>query len=262
MRIERAGPEHLDGVRAIAAGYGNLDEWPGRPDALDFELREGALWVAHEDGAVRGFAGVMRHGAVAHLADMFVARDRLGQGIGRRLLEAALPPDGVRITFASGDPRALPLYVRAGLRPLAPLLYLQGTGAAGAAVPPVRVAATEVAERDAGASGRRRPELLLFLAEAGAYALLGERPGAYAVVRPVPAAPGSGRLRRTPASCSPSPPRRARPTAACRLALCGPHPALAPLLAAGFRVTGADTYMASHPDALDLLTYLPEVDLG
>jgi len=26
-------------------------------------------------------------------------------------------------------------------------------------------------------------------------------------------------------------------------------------------VTGADTYMASHPDALDPL-YLPEVDLG
>ena len=262
MRIERAGPEHLDGVRAIAAGYGNLDEWPGRPDALDFELREGALWVAHEDGAVRGFAGVMRHGAVAHLADMFVARDRLGEGIGRRLLEAALPPGGVRITFASGDPRALPLYVRAGLRPLAPLLYLQGTGAAAAAVPPVRVATTEVAERDAGASGRRRPELLLFLAEAGAYALLGARPGAYAVVRPVPggawlgpAAADAGEL-------------LAFAAAACaahggvRLALGGPHPALAPLLAAGFRVTGADTYMASHPDALDLLTYLPEVDLG
>ena len=92
----------------------------------------------------------MRHGAVAHLADMFVARDRLGQGIGRRLLEAALPPDGVRITFASHDPRALPLYVRAGLRPLAPLLYLQGTGVVGAAVPPVRVGATEVADRDSG----------------------------------------------------------------------------------------------------------------
>ena len=95
---------------------------------------------------------------------------------------------GVRITFASGDERALPLYVRAGLRPLAPLLYLEGPrdggrrrGAACAWRRP------RSRERDAAASGRERPELLAFLAEAGAYALAGERPGAYAIVRPAPA---------------------------------------------------------------------------
>ena len=263
MRIERAGPEHLDGVRAIAADYGNLDEWPARPDALDFELREAALWVAHEDGAVARLRGrdAPRGGGAPrrHVRRARPARpgDRPG------LLEAALPADGVRITFASGDPRALPLYVRAGMRPLAPLLYLQGTSTAGAAAAPVRVDGHRGGRARRGAraaaAGRScsrswpRPARTRCSARA---------PAPTPSSGPSPAAPGSGRRRRTPASCSPSRPPRARPTAASRLALCGPHPALAPLLAAGFRVTGADTYMASHPDALDLLTYLPEVDLG
>ena len=260
MRIERAAPEHADGVRAIAAGYGNLGEWGGRPDPLDFELREGGLWVAHEDGAVAGFAGVVRHGAIAHLADLFVARERLGQGIGRRLLAAALPRDGVRITFASGDERALPLYVRAGLRPLAPMLYLEGRANARAEL--ARVAVPDIVDRDAAAARRERPELLAFLAEAGAYALVAERPGAYAVVRPAPegawlgpAAADAGELLAFAGAA-------AAEHGSAKLALGGPHPALEPLLERGFRVLGSDTYMTSDPGALDLETYLPEPDLG
>jgi GNAT superfamily N-acetyltransferase len=285
LRIERAEEEHLDGVRAIAASYGNLDEWRGRPDALDFELHEGALWVALEDGAVAGYAGVVRHGQIAHLADLFVARDRLGRGIGRRLLDATLPPDGVRIAFASGDERALPLYVRAGLRPLAPLLYLEGApavaGVEGApavagvepsahpaaraepsAPAPARAALADVADRDAIASGRERPELLAFLEQAGAYALAGERPGAYAVVRPAPAGAWLGPAAADAGELLAFAAAAAAAHGSARLALCGPHPALAPLLARGFRLLGSDTYMASHPDALDMETYLPEADLG
>ena len=260
LRISRAEPRDLDGVRAIAADYGNLDEWAGRPDVLDFELREGALWVAHTDGAVAGYAGVLRDGGIAHLADLFVARERRGQGIGRRLLDAALPRDGVRITFASGDERALPLYVSAGLRPLAPLLYL--TGALDAVGVTGRVAAPEVVQRDAAASGRERRELLEFLAGAGAYALIGSRPSSYAVVRPAPAgawlgpaAAGADELLAFAGAASTA-------HGGVRLALCGGHPALPPLLDAGMRLHGSDTYMASHPDALDMESYLPEADLG
>jgi GNAT superfamily N-acetyltransferase len=268
-KIERARAEHLDGVRAIAASYGNLDDWAGRPDVLDFELRERALWVALDGGAVVAYAGVVRHGDVSHLADLFVARDRLGAGIGRRLLDTALPRDGVRITFASRDERALPLYVRAGLRPLAPLLYLertappcQATHMAGFDAAVKRVAVAEIAARDAAASARERPELLGFLAEAGAYALSAERPGAYAVVRPAPvgawlgpAAAHAGELLAFAAAATAA-------HGGVRLALGGPHPALARLLECGFQIRGADTYMTSHPDALDIQTYLPEPDLG
>jgi GNAT superfamily N-acetyltransferase len=260
MKVERAGPQHLDGVRAIAGDYGNLDGWRRRPDALDFELRTGALWVAHEEGAVAGYAGVVRHGDVAHLADLFVARDRLGRGIGRRLLDAALPREGVRTTFASGDERALPLYVRAGLRPLAPLLYLEGALAGSRELE--RVAVPDIAARDAAASGRERADLLGFLAEAGAYALTGERPESYVVVRPAAAGawlgPGCADAGELPAFAAAA----AAAHGSVRFALCGTHPALATLFDAGFRLGGSDTYMASHPDALDMATYVPEVDLG
>jgi GNAT superfamily N-acetyltransferase len=261
MQVERARPEHLDGVRAIAAAYGNLDDWPGRPDPLDFELRAGTLWVARDGDAVVGYAGLVRHGEISHLADLFVARDRLGAGIGRRLLQAALARDGVRITFASGDPRALPLYVRAGLRPLAPLLYLEGALRAEAAGPR-RVAVDAVAGRDAVASGRERPDVLAFLAETGAYALAGARPGAYAVVRPAPGGawlgPAAADADELLAFVGAATAEHAR----ARLAVCGPHPALAPLIGAGFRVLAADTYMASRPGVLDMERYLPHVDLG
>ena len=126
MRVERAQAAQVDAIRAIGAAYGNLEDWSVRPDPLDFELAAGGLWVALDDGAVAGFAGVVRHGATAHLADLFIDRDRRGGGIGRALLDAALPRAGTRIIFASDDPRALPLYARAGVRPLAPLLYLEG----------------------------------------------------------------------------------------------------------------------------------------
>jgi hypothetical protein len=49
---------------------------------------------------------------------------------------------------------------------------------------------------------------------------------------------------------------------AVKLALFGPHPALSALLDAGFRITAADTYMASRLDALDTLEYLPSPELG
>jgi GNAT superfamily N-acetyltransferase len=262
MRIELARPRHMDGVRAIAASYGNLDEWSGRPDPLDFELRERALWVAYEDGAVAGYAGVLRHGEIAHLADLFVARARRGQGIGRRLLDAALPRDAVRTTFASGDERALPLYVRAGLRPLAPLLYLEGRGAAGAAGAIARLPATDVAARDAAASRRERPQLLAFLAAAGAYALCGERPCAYAIVRPAPGGAWIGPASAGAAELVAFAGAAAAAHGRVRLAIGGPHPGLAPLIEAGFRVFAGDTYMASEPDALGLGSYLPEAELG
>jgi len=302
MRIERAAAEHLAGVRAIAASYGNLDEWPEHPDALDFELAEGALWVAHARGAVVGYAGVVRHGEIAHLADLFVARDRLGHGIGGALLDAALPRDGVRTTFASGDERALPLYVRAGLRPFAPLLYLgrrEGAAPAGAARAPAvgppgaapspaaaasspaaaasspaaaasspaadgfeRAPAAAVAARDAAASRRNRPDLLAFLEAAGAYALIGRRPGCYAVVRPAPAGAWVGPAAAGAAELLAVADAVLAAHGGVRLALGGAHPALAPLLARGFRILGSDTYMASHDGVVDLHEYLPEPDLG
>ena len=255
MQVRRAEPADLAGVRAIAESYGNLVDWPARPDYLDFELERSALWVACDADGVAGFAGVHVDGDYAHLADAFVRRDALGRGIGRALLDAALPRDGTRVTFASRDERALPLYARAGLRPLAPLLYLDGTIEGGGA--PERVEPAALADRDAAAAGRARPAALEFLARAGAYGLVtGER--AYAVVRDGHIGPAAGDAAEIVAF--------ARAASAehgtVHLALPGPHLALAPLLEAGLRVSDLDTYMASQPGVHDLERYVPDPDLG
>jgi len=46
------------------------------------------------------------------------------------------------------------------------------------------------------------------------------------------------------------------------VALPGPHPAVLPLLAAGFRVEDVDFFMASELDAWPLERYFPGPDLG
>ena len=56
--------------------------------------------------------------------DLFVDRDRLGRGIGGRCSPQLFGDDWPRTTFASDDPRALPLYIRAGMAPLWPSLYV------------------------------------------------------------------------------------------------------------------------------------------
>jgi GNAT superfamily N-acetyltransferase len=255
MEVRPAGPDDLDGLRSIAAHYGNLEPWPERPDWLDYELERGALWVADDARAVVGFAGVLIDGEIAHLADAFVRPDALGRGIGRALLDAALPAAGTRVTFASSDPRALPLYVRAGMQPLAPVIYLEGTLGGTAAAE--RVDPRDLIERDAAAAGRARPAALDFLARAGAYGLRsGERD--YAVVRTAggvaeigPAAGDSDALLALLAGAG-----------LVRIALFGPHPALRPLLDAGLRISAVDTYMGSRPDVVDLRRYVPHSDVG
>jgi hypothetical protein len=216
-----------------------------------------------DECGVLGFAGVLRAGGVAHLADLFVRREARGGGAGRELLAAALPQEGTRTVFASGDERALPLYVRFGLRPIAPLLYLEGAPT----VPPGagagrRVDVPRLLERDAAASGRERARELEFLAQAGAWGLAGERRGAYAVVRPTgsgawigPAWGGATDLLGFVAAA-------AAEHGAVKLALPGPHPALELLLRAGLRIVARDTYMASQLDALDVERYVPSVELG
>jgi GNAT superfamily N-acetyltransferase len=246
MEIPQARVEHLDDVRRIANAYGNLASW-GRPDYLDLELRERGLWVAIERGDVVGFAGVLRRGDLVHLNDLFVRPGRLGEGIGRRLLEASFPVEGLRTTTASKDERALPLYTRFGMRPIAPLLYLVGSLDGGGEVE--RVPVEDVPAPD-------RPGQLRLLAEVGSHGLVRGR--AWTAVRPAGDAswlgPGEGGGDEVLAF--------AASVERAKIALPGPHPAVPPLLAAGFRVADQDTYMASELDAWELERYFPAPELG
>ena len=78
------------------------------------------------DGAIVGYGATVDTGRARHLADLFVRTDRQGGGIGGHLLDAVFGDAWPRTTFASDDPRALPLYVRAGMLAYWPNLYLTG----------------------------------------------------------------------------------------------------------------------------------------
>ena len=89
-------------------------------------LGHGRLFVAVRDGEVVGFGGARDIGGHRLLSDLFVHPDLHGSGVGGAVLAAVLDGADLRFTFSSSDPRALPLYARAGMRPLWPLLYLRG----------------------------------------------------------------------------------------------------------------------------------------
>jgi GNAT superfamily N-acetyltransferase len=312
--VRPAEPGDLPAVRAILAAYGNLQDWPQRPDYLDHELTSGRLLVATDEGAGEGvaaFGGACERGGVTYLSDLFVRPGLTGRGLGRALLEAILPADGELVTFASSDPAAVALYCRFGMQPLAPLLYLRAEPAKPVAG---RLAAKAAAQAQAGAepeaaaeaptagepaaaapraaggvqvadaaglrrvtafdeliSGRSRPQDHRFLASLGATALLVE--GGYAWIRlthqegsagpaahlgPLGGSDEGALTRATLAAIQ----FAAESAASINLALFGPHPCLADLLEAGFRLTDQDTFMATRHDLIDTRRYAPSPDLG
>jgi GNAT superfamily N-acetyltransferase len=283
--VRPATASDQDGVHALAASYGNLSHWPERPDYLDHELASGILVVAEAEGAVVGFAGVLERGDVAFLADLFVRQDLVGRGIGRALLDVAFEhgPAPVRATCASGDPRALPLYESFGMRPIAPLLYLSGDRAAGLRLEPDGSSEScapddpEVVDLDARTGPRRRAEDLAFLVKAGASAVVvrtAEETAGAAMVR-VSHVTGSAHARE--AFVSPSfalteeaagrvvlsaASDGASRSEAVHAAIPAPHPALGPMLEAGFRIVDRDTLMASRVDVFDLRRCMPSPELG
>ena len=116
-------------------------------------LAHGRLYVAVRGGEVVGFGASRDIASHRLLSDLFVHPDLHGGGVGGALLAAVLEGADDRFTFSSTDPRALPLYARAGMRPRWPLLYLRGPtpdlGEAGGVdveiVGPVEAAAAEAA---------------------------------------------------------------------------------------------------------------------
>ena len=126
--IRPASDADTAGIRAVWAANG--DDIPdGGVDILTPYLAHlmhtGRVVVATAADHVVGFGAVVERAGVTHLADLFVLPDHFGQGIGKQLLAALFGDTTRRTTFASADPRALPLYVRSGMTPLWPNLYLE-----------------------------------------------------------------------------------------------------------------------------------------
>jgi GNAT superfamily N-acetyltransferase len=114
-QIRSASDADTAGIRAVWAANG--DDIPD--DGVDILapylshlMRTGRVLVATALNHVVGFGAVVERAGVTHLADLFVLPDRFGQGVGKQLLAALFVDRARRTTFASADPRALPLYVR------------------------------------------------------------------------------------------------------------------------------------------------------
>jgi GNAT superfamily N-acetyltransferase len=269
-------------VRAIGGVYGTLDRWPVRPDYLDHERATGTLLVAERDGEIVGFGGALARGGVTHLADLFLAPQERGRGIGAALLDRLLPEGGERVTFASSDPRAVPLYRRYGMRPVCTLPCLRGGRPAAARLARTALTAEpagpdRIASLDALPAGRSRTEDHEFLAGlSGANGLLlrhGDEVVGYGYVRVTDGDRDGERI----ACIGPAGSLRDDHAVDCvttlvsagaaiadevELALLDSHPALPRLLDAGFQVTDTDTLMASRPDVLDGHKYAPSHELG
>lgn len=255
----------------LAIWAANGDEIPaGGADTLtpyrDHLLRTGRVLVAGDPGGpVLGFGAVVERAGATHLADLFVQPDHLGRGIGQRLLAELFGEAGRRTTFASADPRALPLYARAGMAPLWPNLYLDIDVAALPTPPPSLTCEPAAPHRIAeleqhwlGAADGDDHRFWASLPEARPFVVFedGEpvaavhartrRTGRDRWINRFVAAPDADAVTVLLAAY-----HHAAEGGRIGSCLPGPSPALRPLLEAGARITDRDTFMTSDPTLFD-----------
>lgn len=258
--IRSAVPGDLPGIRSVADEHDVLASWPEQPDFLDAELAFGRLAVAEVDGVVAGFSGTVPRGQLTYLGDLFIRGDAQSAGLGRALLEHVLAGTGAVVTFASADERAWARYLKAGLIPRTPLVYLAGrvrelpTTATGG---DRDVDVDRAVELDAVASGGARAAVLGWyagLAGVGVHTV-GD---SYAFTRTV-----KDKVIIGPAGGAPA--VEAAIAAAgdrdLQISLLGSHPLLPRLIRAGLRIADRDTFMSTGP-AFDPEHYVPNVSIG
>ena len=293
--IRPAREEDLPAALAVwyadeVRGEPDLPPLSGVPAVLGHIWRTGTMYVAEREGRIVAFAAAVtrdRPGRdaetpdrVAFLTDLFVHPDEQSSHLGTKLLQRAMPAeDGIRCTASSDDPRALSLYIRAGMQPQWPNFSLRAISTQLHALPPLDVAVDEarpddgeLVRWDAEIGGRHRPVDHAFWAGAERGVPMWLRRGketiGYAYARL-----GAGTLR-YPDACYIGPVGARTPDQAqdCVLAAVtwarrhapvvlldvpGPHPALAPLLDARFRITYFDTFVSTaDPPFFDARCYV------
>lgn len=272
MTVLRAATgQDVPAIAQVAVATGQDEEWSGSdPAYVRWLLAHGRLLVAVRDGAVAGFGATRRIGAgpaaVSMLCDLFVHPDAHGLGIGQAVLAGLWRAEPRRMTFSSLHAHALPLYTRFGVDAWWPLLYLAGPVAAlrgadgwsaawsgAAAVAAAELGWTGVdrsadhqawAARPHGQAAEvRRAGALL---AAGTVAGHGDEYGIVHLAVAPDLADGAARDAVLTLLASLD-----APGGRGRVCLPAPHPAVRPLLGAGWRITDKDLYMASEPGLLD-----------
>jgi ribosomal protein S18 acetylase RimI-like enzyme len=251
------------------------------PTFYAHSLRHGELFVSEAAGRIVGFSGSIVRGDVRYLTDLFVLRERQDAGLGRALLAAAMPPDGrVHATLSSRDPRAMALYVRAGMRPWfphflidAPPAVAAGLGRDDVGVIPADPDDPDLVRWDTEIGGRPRAEDLSDLARSRAavpmwvervrsrigYAFVqGSTPGYLRHPEATTIGPVGVRDPEdaAPAVCAVAAWAAAR-ASLLSIGVPGPHAALTPLLEAGGRITYVELFLSSREPFADPRCYVP-----
>jgi GNAT superfamily N-acetyltransferase len=275
--IRPATGDDIPAIRALLRAHDNdtIVE-PGGIDIVGPYVRH--LVVNHvarvsvDDRVVVGFGAALDTGWCRMLSDLFVDPERLGTGIGWPLLDAILDGADARATFASDDPRAIPLYVRAGMTPLWTQFYLDGDARRLPEVAQglrVRQALPgEGADLELAWDGADRTIDHAYWAsgpEGDAFVVddaLGAAAIGYARARQVGTARVVDRLLLRPgadpvATATAALQRAAGDNPALRVHVLGPNPLLPVLLEAGFRIVDRDQFLASDPSLVDPARLLP-----
>jgi GNAT superfamily N-acetyltransferase len=231
------------------------DEPDGQNPAYLRHLREsGRFLVAERDGTVAGYAATHQVGAAAMLSDLFIALECRDTGIGGRLLAAVFADAGERFTFASKDPRAMPLYARYGMRPRWPLLYMSGSAMPASSLDCERVPSTEAARVELALTGIDRAAEYAFWATGlivrDAEGIVGAGAASPGRLIHFVTAEGSDPVAGLGTALAAVP---ADPVPGGRIGLClpGPHPALKNLLETGWRITDYDHHMSTSDRLVD-----------
>jgi hypothetical protein len=226
------------------------------------------MLVAEIDGRIAGFAALITRRPVHFLAELYVRPEQQSKGMGRKLLEAVLPHEhrATVCTLSSDDERALSLYIGHGMQPQWPFFYLRADASnlGGCPAPDIEIVEAEpggpnIINWDRGICGRERPEDHAYWAKgADGTALWFKREGrtagyGYVQMRSddsiwypdaLTLGPIGARTIEDARVCALAAVSLARERAAVlRIALPGPHPALAPLMEAGFRITDMDVFV-------------------
>ena len=274
VEIRAATLDDVPAIRRLLAAHG--DDGPATTvdivgPYLGHLIEHATALVSERAGEILAFGAGADTGVSRHLADLFVRPELLGQGVGQPLLAAVFGDTWPRTTFASADPRAVPLYVRAGMTPLWPCLYLEGSPEGLPAPDPaitITAAASErLAELERAWTGAHRPIDHAFWAsqaDAEPFAVFqGGQPVALGYARARQASPARviDRMVVRPGSDPIAPVlaaiRLGARGSAIVVCLLGPNPVLPILLQARFRIIDRDQFMASDPTLVDPIRLLP-----
>jgi GNAT superfamily N-acetyltransferase len=271
MRIRPATDTDIGAITAILEANDEPVTWPGVQHAPYVEhllSRPGLRLIVGElDGEVAGVAGSIEFGGPGRrfITDLYVDPARQSQGLGRRMLAAVVDGSSERMTFSSSDRRALAAYIRCGMRPWWPLLYLE---AHAPRLPPpssdelVRSAYfAETARLSLSWTGIDRTADFAFYASlpdaAGFVISLDGEDAAVGWARREVAEPGRW-LDHASIAPDADPVRTAFAILRAAgvggrigAAVPGPHPAVSRLLDAGVRIADTDTFCATDRDLLD-----------